>query len=184
EVRSVLTRQTRTNVYERVTSMKALPKLKSLSVVSLIFLAAVVIIWLTVIKNPLARPKTQSANEQSNGETAAIVGGTRVAVAEIEKQIKGDLSRMQSDMYNLKRRAVNDAVARILLEQEAKKRGTTVEELTRLEIEAKAAPITAEDRKAEYSRLKERFDNKSDEELNKMADEILHRRRVSEGGRK
>src|SRR4030095_14072738 len=46
-----------------------------------------------------------------------------------------------------------------------------------------AAPITAEDRKAEYSRLKERFDNKSDEELNKMADEILHRRRVSERGR-
>ena len=162
--------------------MKALPKLRSLGVVLLICLGAAAIIWLTVSKNLLARPGKQSDGQKSDGELAAIVGGNPVTVSEVENKIKAQLSRMRADQYNLKRKALNEIVGQLLIEEEAKKRGMSVADLTSFEIEGKAAPVTAEDKKAEYEKFKARFADKSEADLTKLVDESLHRRRISERG--
>ena len=149
-------------------------KLRSLVLVCLICLGVAAIIWLTVSKKQLGFAKAQD-REKNDGEVAAIIGGTRVSMSEIEKQVNAQLTRMRAEEYNVKRRALDDAIARVLLEEEAKKRGTSVEELTRLEVDGKPAPIAAEDKQALYQRLKVRFSNKTEAELTKMVDENLFR---------
>lgn len=147
-------------------------KPKSLILILLICLGVAAIVWLTISKNQLGFAKAP-ATEKADSETAAVIGNTRITLAEIENRINGQLSRMRADEYNLKRRALDEAIARLLLEEEAKKRGASVDELTRLEIDGKAAAASAADQQAEYKKLKERFANKSEAELKRMADDNL-----------
>lgn len=155
-------------------------KPKSLVLVLLICLGVAAIIWLTVSRNQLGFARVPPAAEKSDSDVAAIIGDTRVTVAEIDRRVNAQLSRMRADEYNLKRRALDEVITRILLEEEAKKRRTSVEELTRAEIDAKAVGVGGDDRKAEYKKVKERFANKSEAELNSMVDQNLSRRSVIE----
>lgn len=150
--------------------MKTKPK--SLVLVLSICVGVAAIVWLTVSRNQLGFARAPAA-EKSDSDVAAIIGSTRVTVSEIEKRISGQLSRMRADEFNLKRRALDDAISRILLEEEAKNRGIAVEELVRLEIDGKAATAGSEEKKAEYQKLKARFANKTAAELTTMADENL-----------
>lgn len=161
----------------REKNMKTKPK--SLVLVLLICVGVAAIVWLTVSKNQLGFARAPGV-EKTESEVAAVIGGTRVTMSEIEKRVNGQLSRMRADEYNLKRRALDETIARILLEEEAKKRGTSVEELTRLEVDGKAVTVAGEDKKAEYKKLKARFANKTEAELTRMADENLSRRKRAE----
>src|SRR5206468_2876735 len=125
----------------------------------------------------------QSNGQKSDGELAAIVDGNPVTVAEVENKIKAQLSRMRAEQYNLKRKTLNEIVGHLLIEEEARKRGMSVEDLASVEIEGKTAPVTADDKKAEYETFKARFADKTAADLTKLADESLHRKRVSERGR-
>jgi predicted DsbA family dithiol-disulfide isomerase len=155
-------------------------KPKSFAVVVLICVGVAAIVWFTISKNQLGFAKVPAGAEKPEGDVAAFVGGTRVSLAEIDKRVNAQLSRMRADEYNLKRRALDEAITRILLEAEAKTRGTSVEELTRVEIDAKAAAVLAGDKQAEYNRLKERFTNKTEAELTRMANDNLSRRSIVE----
>lgn len=154
-------------------------KLRSLVLVFLICLGVAAIVWLTVSRNQLGFARAPDVGK-TDDEVAAIVGSTRVTVSEVEKRVNSQLSRMRAQEYNTKRRALDDAIASILLEEEAKKRGTSVEELTRLEIDGKPSSVSSEDKKAEYKKLKERLANKTEAELTKMVDENLSRRSKAE----
>lgn len=103
--------------------------LRGLSVASIIFALAC---------------STQGAPQQS-GATAttassasgplAVVGG--VEITEDDLEIRGELIRLEQEAYQLKSQALEEAIAAKLIEQEAAKRGVSVEELERSEINSK-----------------------------------------------
>ena len=59
--------------------------------------------------------------------------------------------------YNAQRTAVEEAIARRLMEKEAKTRNVSVAELTKAEIESKVAPVSPEEQKTFYDANKARY---------------------------
>ena len=78
---------------------------------------------------------------QSTG-VAAVVGDTAVTVSELEEAAQGRLLRLRSQEYDLQQQVLEETIARLLIEREAKTRGVSTEELIRQEVESKVQPIT------------------------------------------
>lgn len=87
---------------------------------------------------------TQGAPQQSGASTPAskgssgplaVVGG--VEITEDDLDIRGELIRLEQEEYQLKSEALEEAIATKLIEQEAAKRGVSVEELEQTEINSK-----------------------------------------------
>ena len=65
-----------------------------------------------------------------NGEVAAVINGQRkITLREIDEQIGLELQSLQDRINTLRRRALNNLVTQILLENEARAKGLTVEQL-------------------------------------------------------
>jgi len=83
----------------------------------------------------------------ATAETAAPAGRPLVEVdgepLDVDAALRpfaAQILRLESQLYALRRRAVDDAIARRLLEREAARRSTTVEALLAQEVEAKLTP--------------------------------------------
>ena len=162
--------------------MKPQLKLKSFSLLVLVCIGLAAVIWVALSVRSSAKSSAQTtvrnAVSKPNSDIAAMVGDKQVTVADLENRIKGQLNRIQADEYNIKRKALDDSIARVLLEQEAARRGISADELTRIEIEGKAAQVSQEDKKAEYERVKARFEGNSEAEVMKQVESVLHKRSV------
>lgn len=86
---------------------------------------------------------TQGAPQNTTGSTAAesaggplaIVGG--VQISEDDLDIRGELIRLEQEEYQLKSQALAEAIASMLIEQEANKRDVSVEALENEEVDSK-----------------------------------------------
>lgn len=76
-----------------------------------------------------------SKAQQGTGGPLAIVGGVEITEADLD--IRGELIRLQQEEYQLKSQALEEAIASKLIEQEAAKRGVSVEQLELTEINSK-----------------------------------------------
>ncbi|MBI1356155.1 MAG: thioredoxin domain-containing protein [Acidobacteria bacterium] len=65
----------------------------------------------------------------------AVVGGVEITEADLD--IQGELLRLEQEIYQVKNAALEEAIAAKLIEQEAKRRGVTVEELEAKEVRSK-----------------------------------------------
>jgi hypothetical protein len=87
----------------------------------------------------------------------ARVGEREITLADVdERAIKSNMSVFQQ-LYDLRREAVEQIVAEILLEQEAAKRGITREELEAQEIAAKIPAVTEKDIRDFYDQNRSRI---------------------------
>lgn len=87
----------------------------------------------------------------------AIIGDTAITAAQLDEAMGSRLFEMRTREYNMKGQFLKDLIARKLMEKEAAARGISLEELTRVEIDAKVAAVTDEDKKAFYEKNKPRF---------------------------
>jgi len=104
---------------------------------------------LGVAQRPSSRPGTENA--------VALVGDVPVTPADLDAFAKDRLTRLRNEEYTIRRQALDDYIARVLLEKEAARRGVTVAALTRTEIEEKAAPVTDDQKRAVYESARSRF---------------------------
>ena len=74
----------------------------------------------------------------------ATIGGRTITTAELDAMARDRLIRVRNEEYTVRRQVLDEYLTRLLLEQEAAGRGVTVQELTRVEIDAKVAPVTEE----------------------------------------
>lgn len=73
--------------------------------------------------------QSQSARREGD-EVMAVVNGSRVITRrEVDSLVGSQLFDLEERIYNLRRNALNNLIMRILLEEEARIRGVTVEEL-------------------------------------------------------
>ena len=112
--------------------------------------------------------------------TVATVDGEPITHADLESLLGSRLYELRNQEYTLKRRALDEAVARRLFRIEAQRRGVSEEELERVEVKAKVAPVTDEDKRALYEENKARLTGMPEAEALGRAGEFLVQQRERE----
>jgi protein-disulfide isomerase len=121
-----------------------------------------------------ARAETQAS------EVAAMVGDTTVTVTELEEMSQGRLLRLRSDEYGVKRQILEETIARLLIEREAKARGISSGELIRIEVEARVAPITEAETRAAYQITSDRATGEPESRSLDQIEAALRQRRIND----
>jgi protein-disulfide isomerase len=126
--------------------------------------AFVFLFWFVGALAPSAFPGQGAAAPKPSGSSSpalALVAGEPVTEAEVEALISAQLAELRQRDYQLRNQALEELIARRLLDREAKRRGLSVEALIKAEVDAKAVPTDA-DKKALYEANKARFAGKSE----------------------
>jgi protein-disulfide isomerase len=110
----------------------------------------------------------------------ATLDGQPITEAEVEALLGSALSELRNQEYTLKKRALDELLARRLMEAEAKRRGVSQEELERLEIAAKVTAPTAEEKNKLYEDNKARLGAMPAEEALRRAGDFLQQQRERE----
>jgi protein-disulfide isomerase/cellobiose-specific phosphotransferase system component IIB len=117
----------------------------------------------------------------TDADVQALVGPQiQMMWNQFEDQVKQRRVELASREDEVRRAAVEELIARDLVEREAKARGVSVEELTKVEVEGKIAPVTADERKLTYESQKQKYGQKSEEEGLKLAEDEIRQRRMAE----
>lgn len=102
--------------------------------------------------------------EETNG-VLAKVGDHVITESDIADDIAGQMVRINNQLYAAKKQAVDSAVATYLMDQEAKKRGISRDELFKQEVVDKTPAVTDEEVKQIYEANKARLGNKPLDEV-------------------
>jgi protein-disulfide isomerase len=124
--------------------------------------------------------KAAAAPAAPAGPAAAIVDGKPITMAEVEAMLGGRLSQLRTQEYQMKRQALDELIARRLVEKEAAARGISSDELIRTEIEAKVPAITEAEQKAFYEANKGRIGNMPEAEAMRQIEAYLRSQKVRE----
>jgi protein-disulfide isomerase len=112
--------------------------------------------------------------------TVAVVDGKPITMADIEGLAGGRLTQLRAQEYQLKRQALDELIARRLVEKEAAARGISSDELIRTEIEAKVPAVTEAEQRAFYEQNKSRIGNMAEAEAMKQIEAYLRQQKVRE----
>ena len=94
-------------------------------------------------------------------DVLAVVDGQEITAADIESRIKGQLLKLNNELYSVKKQAVDAVIAERLLNQEATKRGITQQQLVQQEVTAKIKAVGDEEIEQFYKTNKARMGNKT-----------------------
>jgi protein-disulfide isomerase len=86
-----------------------------------------------------------AAQAPAASEPLAEVDGEAITAEEVEKAIAAQLSKLEEQIYDLKRQQVEALIAERLLAREAAKRGMTVQALLDAEVTTKVALVTEQE---------------------------------------
>ena len=106
----------------------------------------------------LCFPGPLRAEEQKG--ILATVAGRNITEADIADKIEAQLVRINTQIYDVKKQAVDALITDYLLEQEAKKRGLSREQLLQQEVNAKVGPVSDAEIEQVYNANKARLGDK------------------------
>lgn len=119
----------------------------------------------------------RSIDMSQHSDAVAVIGDAVITAGDLEKLAANRLLRTRTEEYKLKREILDRRVAEILFEREAAARGMSVEQLKRVEIEAKVRPVTLEEQRAIYDSSRDRFGVLSEPQaLERIATTMQHKR--------
>ena len=98
-----------------------------------------------------------AAQTPAKGEPLAELDGEAITAEEVEKTIAAQLSKLEEQIYNLKRQKLEALIAERLLAREAAQRGITVQALLDAEVTAKVALVTEQEIETSYQANKARL---------------------------
>lgn len=82
--------------------------------------------------------------------TLAVVNGQNVTLDDIDSQVRDALNNLDTQIAEMRRRALTNQVNALLFEAEAKKRNVTTEQLLNAEVNSRLPPATEEEIRAIY----------------------------------
>lgn len=115
----------------------------------------VMAMWVPTLLPAMAEPS----------DVLAVVDGQEITEADIESRIKGQLLKINNQLYALKKQAVEALIAERLLSQEAGKRGLTRQQLLQQDVMSKIKTVGDEDIERFYQRNRARIGNKTLEDV-------------------
>jgi protein-disulfide isomerase len=144
---------------------------------SALALAAVVASLATTSPSRAAGEKPAAAG---NGDKVATVGTRTITRAELEDHVRPKLVEIESEKYEALRDGLDELIADELEKQEAKARGTTVDELQRQEVAAKIAPPTDEEVQKVYDENKAQLGGQTLEQIKPRIVEYLKQQKTDQ----
>jgi protein-disulfide isomerase len=99
----------------------------------------------------------------SPSKPLADVNGKAITEEEVDKAIAGQLSKLQEQIYDLRRQRLEAVIQERLLADEAKRRGMSVQKLLDTEVTAKVGLVTEEEVERFYQGNKSRLQAGTDE---------------------
>jgi protein-disulfide isomerase len=107
-----------------------------------------------------AQSPAQTTSGGSSDTVVATVGDRTLRMSDIEKhwqqQDPASFERMRQQVYDVNRRVLDDLIGVVLLQNEAKKRNVTVEQLLAAETPKRLQPVTEDQIKDLYEQSRER----------------------------
>jgi protein-disulfide isomerase len=124
---------------------------------SRIIAAAVVVLLasLPIVAGKKKKSKAESPQAPA-AEVVAYVEGAEISLASVDESIQNRLAKIRTEEYNLRRAALDQMIDEALLENEAKARGISVDELIKTEIDEKAGEVTDQEIQRYYDANKAR----------------------------
>jgi hypothetical protein len=110
--------------------------------------------------------------EETKG-TLAQIGDHAITEADIADEIAGQMVRINNQLYSVKKQAVDSAIANYLIEQEARKRGVTPDQLLQQEVTDKIPAVTDAEIQQVYDSNKARLGGKKLEEVKSQIQQQL-----------
>ncbi len=108
---------------------------------------------------------TDGLATSSKGNVVAEINGEAITEQDIAALIKSRISRIENQLYDIKRDAIDQIVEDKLLNEEAKKRNISVQDLLKKEVQDKVGEISPKEVEKFYNDNKARVGNKTLEEL-------------------
>jgi protein-disulfide isomerase len=109
---------------------------------------ALTTLWILTLLLALSLPAVAEPPAQS--EPLAEVDGMVITAEEVEKVAAGPLRKLEEQVYNLKRKTIEELITKKLLAREAAKRAMSVQALFTAEVAAKIVPVTEEEIESFY----------------------------------
>lgn len=103
---------------------------------------------------------------QSEGATTsavAVVNGKEITEQELLDRVRGELLKLEAQMYDVRRNGVDELVSDYLIEQAAKARGLSSDQLMAQEVDAKIGEVTSKEVEEFYATNKARIRKPLDE---------------------
>src|SRR5271169_4194436 len=97
------------------------------------------------------------AQSTSKPQPLATVNGQAITQDDVANALGEPLSRLEDQVYRMKQKKLQELIEARILEQEAAKRGITVEKLIEIEVIKQAEPATAEEIETFYQGNKSLF---------------------------
>ena len=132
-------------------------------------------VWALLLAGIVLAPGALRA--EATGAVLATVGERSITEAEIENQIKGQMLRLNNQIYSLKKQAVDSIINAHLQEQEAEKRGITRQQLRQQEVTDKTEPVSDAEVEEYYTKNKARFGERKLEEVQAQLKQSLQARK-------
>ncbi len=110
---------------------------------------------------PADAAQTQPAAPAKSGAVATVEGQV-ITVEELDGAISAELSKLEDDIYNLRKNRLDGLIGEKLLAREAAARGVDVQQLIATEVAAKAGSVTDEEVNAFFEANKARLPSRPD----------------------
>jgi protein-disulfide isomerase len=129
-----------------------------------------------------AQGENGSAAADGDQKVLAYVGDKPITLDEVDDTIGAQLIELRQQEYDLRKKAIDNMVTKMLLEQEAESRGITLAELGKVEVQDKARPLTEELIKQIYEMNKSHpsLKDKTFEELRPMLEQNAQAQLIGE----
>lgn len=112
-----------------------------------------------VVANEAATAQKQTPN----GSVVAVVDGKEITEPELRERIRGELLRLETQIYEVRRNGVDELISEYLLEQAAKARGLSADQLLKQEVDGKISGVTPKDVEDFYTANQSRIRKPLDE---------------------
>ena len=118
--------------------------------------------------------QSQTTEERpSDPSVVARVGDREITLSDLDDKVMASNMNVFQELYNARRDALGALVAEALLEEEAKGRGVSVDDLVQQEITSNVSPVTQSDIEAFYEQNKARLGGQTIEQISGQIREYL-----------
>jgi protein-disulfide isomerase len=112
-----------------------------------------------------------ATSKKDDGEIVASFGDTKIAASELERRVGKQLFSLRTQEYELKERALREMAGEMLIAREAAKRGKSIQDLLKEEIEDKVVPPTPDEIRSHYEQVKARVKDRPEAEVLKQIEQ-------------
>lgn len=122
----------------------------------------------------------QTSTPQSNTTPAARIGDEVISLEEVQRSIQGELLKLDRERFRLVEQKLNQIIGDKLLAAEAKRRGISVDELLKQEVNAKTPKVSDQEVDAFLAQNRGRLPQGDDAELKLKVWEYLREQKTTQ----